>query len=347
MFFHLMDGKSQSIFELMVASGVLYAGSRLAMFALARPDGSDPGRRAMAQWFPIAATVIAAILWRTPDPQLQTQLASVAVSVIFGSSVACLSLVPGMTTYLTPMDSLPPSRKVWPFVLPAALLTLMAGFSAHLTWWHGLMLLALGGSIVPVWIQSPEGLDGSSEDHLAAGPAIGVIAAALALCAGGAYLGVSGTLASSAVGSHNNHLLTPGTLGAVILSPLLVLPTLSTASSVAQRGYPGRALTALVGTVLLNLCVLLPVTIFLWYFKASGWTLAGFRDFKAPWESTHALPFDMAAWRIENVILLLLGFAMVPVSMGRWAVGRLESTLLVAAYAGYIVVLTAFGLEAI
>src|SRR5271170_2953961 len=100
MLFHLLDAKSLSILKLMVASGVLYAVTRVAVFALARPDGSNPGRRALAQWFAIAATVIAAILWRhteagNSDRQLETQLAGVAVSIIFGTSVACLSLVLG------------------------------------------------------------------------------------------------------------------------------------------------------------------------------------------------------------------------------------------------------------
>ena len=151
--FPAIDDKPQSILLLMAASGVLYAGSRLAVYALTRQDGSDPGCRALAQWLPIAATAIAAILWPTGNnPQLQRQLASIAVSVVFGSSVACLSLVLGMTTWLAPLHDLPASRKVWPFIMPVALLLLMAGFSGHLTWWHGLMLLGLGGAIVPVWL---------------------------------------------------------------------------------------------------------------------------------------------------------------------------------------------------
>ena len=73
--------------------------------------------------------------------------------------------------------------------------------------------------------------------------------------------------------------------------------------------------------------------------------ILGFKDFKTPWESVHALPYDRATWRIETVILVVLGFAMVPLSTGRWAVGKVESALLVVAYAGYIVMLALFGLQ--
>ncbi len=120
---------------LMIASGLLYGGSRLAVIALSRPDGADPGRRAMGQWIPIAATVLAAIIAHRAD---------IAVALLFGSSVALLSLVLGLTTYVAPIQSTSPSRRVWPFVFAAALVTLMAGFSAsHLApcpdarhpWW--------------------------------------------------------------------------------------------------------------------------------------------------------------------------------------------------------------------
>ena len=343
MHFPAVDGKTLSIGLLMAASVLLYGASRMAVFALARPDGSNPGRRALAQWVPIAATAIAAILWRSEDAQMQRHMASIAISVVFGTSLACLSLVAGMATYLTPLHILPPSKKVWPFVLPVALLTLMAGISGHLTWWHALMLMALGGAIVAVWLDAPEGPEGPSENPPSGSTAAWAMFAVVAMCAVGAILIVKGTLTSSDMSSHGSRMLSPGVLAATILSPLLVLPTLGTASSVAQRGYPGRALTALVGTVLLNLCVLLPIIIFCWYFRQLG-KFAGSIDFKAGWDAIHALPYDMAAWRIETVLLIVLGFAMIPVSMGRWVVGKLESTLLVFGYAVYVVVLAVYEL---
>src|SRR5205085_4387027 len=74
-----------------------------------------------------------------------------AVAVIFGTSVSSLSLVLGLVTYMAPMNSIPPRRRCWPFVLPAALLVLVAGFSAQFNWLHALMLLVMGGAFYSVW----------------------------------------------------------------------------------------------------------------------------------------------------------------------------------------------------
>jgi Ca2+/Na+ antiporter len=338
--FQASEGMTKSAVMLTVASGVLYAASRVAVYALARPDGSDPGRRAIGQWIPIAGTVIAAILLGQD---------SIAIAVIFGTSVALLTLVLGMATFLTPLQALPPSKRVWPFVLPAALLALMAGFSGHLTWWHAGMLLAIGGAVLLLWLESPEGSDGSSENHPDARTAVIVMFLVVAFTILGGYLAVQGTIQSSDISSRT-HLVTRGTLAATILSPLLALPTLGTSSAVAQRGYPGRALTALVGTVLLNLCLLLPIAILLWY--PIHWSpihgslhIADRTDFFALWDTANALPYDIAAWRIETVILIVLGFALVPISMGQWAIGRLESTLLVFGYGVYIVALALLGMR--
>jgi Ca2+/Na+ antiporter len=125
---------------------------------------------------------------------------------------------------------------------------------------------------------------------------------------------------------------------------LLVLPTLGTASSVAQKGYPGRAVSALVGTVLLNLCLLLPIVIFLWYPATHGWQL-NFKDAANQWNSANAIPYDMTTWRIETVLLVVLGFALGPISMGRWALGRIESSVLILGYAAYIVLLAVFAFQ--
>ena len=326
-------GRTGSGLLLIIAAGLLYVASRLAVFALARGDGSNPGRRALGQWLPVAACALAAIFMGRAD---------VAVSVIFGTSVAFLSLVLGLATYLAPMESLPASRKSWPFILPAALLALLAGFSGHLAWWHALMLLALGGAVLAVWLESPE----MSDPHAPRSPAglIAVLAPlAVALAGYGAYQAVRGTLASSG----NSHLLSPGSVAATILSPLLVLPTLGNASALSQRGHTGRAVSALVGSVLLNLCLLLPACVLLWYLHEAHWKLgfSTFADFRAPWESAHALPYPMAAWRVQTVILLVLGLALVPVSMGRWLFGRFESAALVLGYAAFLITLAVYGME--
>ncbi|HET6249615.1 MAG TPA: hypothetical protein VFE47_18145 [Tepidisphaeraceae bacterium] len=357
--FHVGDPRTIAFLMLVLAAGALYAASRIAVFALARPDGSDAGRRAIAQWLPIAGAVLAAVCMNRSD---------IALSLVLGTSVASLSLAVGMATWLNPMHVLPPSRKTWPFILPTALLILMAGFSAHLTWWHALMLLVLGGAIWGVWNEASEAGGGTlglpdgpvMSPALSAGnpseatppsrpldnQAILIVLIAVAMVIGGGILAVLGTLKTCAVRDPGKPALYPGTLAATILSPLLILPTLGTASAVAQRGYTGRAVTALVGTVLLNLCLLLPVAVLIWQFRPGDWHLAAYRHaFNIRWDRSHVLPFDIAAWQIETVSLVVLGFGLIPVSLGRWTLGRLESTLLVLAYGGYVIMLAVFGMN--
>ena len=345
MLFHSGDGRTLAFVTLMLAAALLYAAARIATFALARPDGSDAGRRAVAQWTPIAGTVLAAICLNRAD---------IALALVLGTSVACLSLAVGMVTFLNPMQALPPSRKSWPFVLPATLLVLMAGFSAHLAWWHAIMLLALGGAILAVWLESPETPESPGASQAARPPngqAAIVMIISTSLIDLGGVLAVRGTLATCSVRDPSSRMIFPGTLAATILSPLLILPTLGTASTVAQRGYPGRAVSALVGTVLLNLCLLLPIAILLWHLNPGnwhfwqGWHFHITKALDIRWNRRHTLPFDIAAWQIETVSLIVLGFGLLPVSMGRWTLGRIESALLLLSYGAYIVMLAAFGVN--
>lgn len=334
---------NEGVLLLVAAALVLYGASRLALHALAHPDGSDPGRRAIGQWLPIAAAAIGAVLLRQPE---------VAVSIILGSSVTCLSLVTGLVTLMAPMEMLPPGRRVWPFLMPAALIPLMAGFSGHLGPWHAGAMLLFGFAVLAVWLQEPQAIDVPSAAASTAAPSprtprraerLVLLVVALLLCAAGAYLSIRGTLSAAS----QSRYMTAAVVATVILCPLLMLPTIGTASAVAQHGQVGRALTALVGTVLLNLCLLLPIAVFLHMAlpanpaSASGPSpldLSYFQlSFRPASMSLAPLPYPMAAWRIDNVLLVVLGFATVPIATGRWLIGRGESLLLIMGYMTYLV----------
>lgn len=312
--------------ELIVVAALvaMYVAARVAIGVLGRPDGSAPGRRALAQWLPVPATALAAVFMGAPD---------IAIGVVFGTSVASLSLVLGMTTYLAPLQQLPPNRRVWPLVLPATIVSLVAGFSGRLTLFHAVLLLAMGGAFLAVWLEPPATdpaapVQAGFDDVSGAG--WGFVAVALlvmALAAWGAVYGATHTAMQSRV-------LTPALLAAAILSPLLVLPALGESGMLAQRGYCGQAVTALVGTVLLNLCALLPVLVF-----AHRMMLALARA-RGAGEAADPLPYPLSVWRVDTVVLLLLAFALVPVAMGRWLPERFESILLVVIYAAYLVVET-------
>jgi hypothetical protein len=55
-------GKDEGVLMLIAAALADYGAARLALHALARPDGSDAGRRALGQWLPIGAAAVAAVL---------------------------------------------------------------------------------------------------------------------------------------------------------------------------------------------------------------------------------------------------------------------------------------------
>ena len=298
--------------KLLVLAGVAvhYAATSIAMAALARPDIASPGRRALAQWLPIFATAMAAAIMR------QTEI---AVALAFGSSVACLSLVLGMSTYVGPLQEFPPSRKLWPLVMPAALFVLLSGFHGTLSWLHAVLLLGMGAGFLPLWVD--QSLHGAEQPAATpkdtSSPALGLVIA-LALAAVGAWATAHGATEVT----QQSRLLSTQLLGSVILGPFLLLPALGNCSMLAQQGRAGEAITSLVGTVLLNLCLLLPLVVLVTYVISRGAT------------PTH---YPLVAWRVDAVVLLVLAFALIPVAAGRWLPGRLESMLLVLVYTAYLV----------
>jgi len=48
------------------------------------------------------------------------------------------------------------------------------------------------------------------------------------------------------------------------------------------------------------------------------------------------LPFSWVTWRVDNVVLVLLSFMLIPASLGRWRLGRTEGFTLIALYAAYV-----------
>lgn len=289
---------------------IQYVATRLAMAVFGRVDGGAPGRAALAQWLPIVTTTLAAVAMGQPG---------VALALIFGSSVASLSLVMGMTTYVMPIGQFPPERRVWPLVLPAVILVLIAGFRGHFTPYHAVMLLIMGVVFLGVWLERPRSESGSpavdSSDTAPIG--WGLLTAVVALAGFGAWAAMHGAIAT---GEHSRR-LTPELLASTALSPLLLLPALGVGTMVAQRGHADRVVTSLCGTVLLNLCVLLPAVILVQFARAGHLPT----------------PFPLITWRVDAVVLLVLAFALLPVSLGRWFPDRTDSMVLVLVYAGYLV----------
>lgn len=307
--------------EILLVGGVViqYVATRLSMATLGRRDGAAPGRMALAQWLPIMATTLAAVAMRQPE---------MALCLVFGSSVAAMALVLGMTMYVAPPANPTPQWRQWALVLPASILLLLAGFRGQLTWFHAVMLLIMGAAFLGVWVERrPEQEPAMVNDPPANSvPAVFLIPAVL-LAGIGAYAAVRGA------GLSAGRLLTPDLIAATILSPLLLLPSLGVGTLLAQQGHSDRAITSLCGTVQLNLCFLLPVIVLVQY------AIGAFHG------NAEAMTYPLITWRVDTVLLVVLSFALLPVAAGRWIPERIEAALLVVVYIGYLFAETALSVR--
>jgi Ca2+/Na+ antiporter len=48
------------------------------------------------------------------------------------------------------------------------------------------------------------------------------------------------------------------------------------------------------------------------------------------------LHFPAIVWRVDCVMLMLLGLALLPMSLGRWLPGKTEGAVLIFLYAAYL-----------
>jgi Ca2+/Na+ antiporter len=297
---------------LLIAGGVTqYVATRISTTVLGGADAAAPAGIAIGQWLAILATTVAALVMGQP---------MVAISLIFGSSVACLSLVLGMTTYVNPVKQLPAARRVWPLAFVVALFLLVAGFAGHLAWYHAVMLLIMGGTYLAVWSEAPDTAGAPMPQAVSKRIAWGPLLLAIVLLCFGAWAAVNGALRSAA------RTMSPELIAATVLSPLLLLPILGIGTTLAQQDHTDRVVTALCGVVLLNLCLLLPVVIL---FEFAVGIKHG---------NPQPLVYPLVTWRLDTLLLLLFGFAMVPLSLGRWIFGRAEASLLIAIYVSYILI---------
>jgi Ca2+/Na+ antiporter len=338
------DGRGGTLALAAVAAVALYAASRTAADALARRDrGGAGGLRAVGHWLPIAVTALVAAQLRRPE---------IAVALAFSTSVAALSFVLGVLTYIAPMGPAPVSRRAWPFVLPAALLALVAGFSGQFTWVHALAMSVLGGAIYSAWREAVA--RGQAEAVVAAVAAADapaghvrpawvtgaelVLATALALLGGWAAV----TLASRAAATVP--LVTTRLVTVGVLAPLLSLPMLRASPPDRAPAHTSSMASTLVALALLNLCGLLPLLTVIWHLHGGAANATTVADaglshmVLSMTANAPPMPFPLATWRIDAVVLTVLGLAMVPVALGRWELGRWEAVGLVAGYALYLAI---------
>jgi cation:H+ antiporter len=311
---------------------VLYIASRAAADAVTSIKDPSPGRMALAQWMPIAWTAILATAVGRSD---------IGLGVTFATSVAAVGLTLGTLLLLaTHSDASVPNASAWPFVIPAAMLALMAGFSGQLTWWHALMMLAAGAAVWAVWrgaAAAPEKERALEQRPDSKRLRTWQLIISIALGAVGAWLAYQ----AARVADERTRVATGGLIATAVLGPLLVLPLLGTGAFAAQNGRLGAAMGTIVGVVLLNLCLLLPMVVLIAYARqfVGAW-IDGERDFAAMREQIKPVFFPIAPWRLDTVLIIVAGLMLVPVSLGRWTLHRAEGVAMTVFYVAYIVAST-------
>lgn len=304
---------------------LLYLGTRFALLAWASVKPGAVGRRAVAQWLPVAAAVIALAALGNP---------LMAVELTLGTSVACLSLVLGLALMSGALYDVPSSRRVWPLVLPPALLVLLIGFRGSFLWYHAIMLLAMGGALAAMWWE-PAVTDGppmaTPIGQRSTSWLRGLFAILLAILGG--VLTAQGSIHVA----NYSRLFTGALMSSSVVSPLVLLPVIGSTTTMAHRGQLGQVVSSVCGMVQLNLCILLPVVILIGalhpIFSAHVEVSSTLATAGSVLGST---PFPVMTWRIDSVVLVVLAFALVPVAAGRWLPERYESILLVGVYFAYL-----------
>ena len=365
----LLAGAAAGWYAASFAASEALAGGRLAL-----------RRRVFAQWIPIVTLALVATL---------AQQTSVALGVLLASSVAALSLVLGIVTIshefgrrssdpggfpvvethgavivernagaVDAASSPAVARRVWAFVLPAALILLLAGFTGRLNGMHALLLAVEGLAILSLWNARGEfdEIDGGARAadverrgtlRRATELTLAILLALLA-----SWAGVRATLdVSRQIG-----LVSGGFVAALLVAPALVLPMIGSGMMLARANLYSGAISASVGIVLLNLCFGLPLVIGVWYAKplwgarserlVAMVTPANGQPTTAPAGADDAggaaaaldpsIRFPISLWRVDTVILILLGLVLLPLAVGRWLPGKFEGVLLVFVYIIYM-----------
>jgi Ca2+/Na+ antiporter len=295
-----------------------------------------------------------------------------AVGIVFGTSVGAMTTVIGFIALAGPIEDGPPQwRRIWPFQLVACILVLIVGFKGFLDYRDAIALIVQGLVMWFLWNDHPQptpqsvlenawsgntgaaaGLAPASNSDPGADPAltgsdIALLAVQLILTAALLWLG-SWSITKGAVhtSQHVGGLSTSGLAGSVI-SLSMVLPMMYGAWRHAEGGRGWAPLTTQIGVVLLNLCILLPLLILIPYIAVkvpqvahwAGDTLEPRGDLPT------LLIFPSPMWRVDNVILIVVGVLLLPVSIGKWRLGREEGMILMAGYFFYLTTTLAGGLE--
>jgi Ca2+/Na+ antiporter len=340
----------------------LFACARMLATLLPRQD-SHIGLRALAYFIPIAATALISMLLGRPE---------IAVGIVFGTSVAALTTVVGFIALSGPVGDGPPRyRRIWPFQLAAAVLVFVGGFKGTFSWREAVALATEGILLLSLWNDKNEWREASAQSVLeeasgssppiptaipltylpsrprATAGEIFLTLLQLALIAVVLWLGAWAVTHGTVRTSQMLHGLATSAVASSIVSLALTLPMMYGTWRLAAGGRGCGPVTTQIGIVLLNVCGLLAILIVSPYAAAHLPQLTKWSGDAMVWHPglPRLLLFPSPMWRIDNVILIIMGIFLLPVALGKWKLGREEGMVLIAGYFFYLTATIASGYE--
>jgi Ca2+/Na+ antiporter len=310
---------------LIVCAGVaMYIASKALADAITGGDSSSPGWLAIGQWIPIAVLAVAAVL---------TNHQEIAVTLIFSSSIACLSLANGAVAFLGLSAITAGSRRSWGMLVPASLLAFLAGIRGSISLFHAAVLAIQGLCVLILWNDRAS----SAKDAGTVPPPIGrpgrsaalrtiQFVLAILIAGVGAWLALHGIDRITAT----SEFASAGLLTSTLLSPLLILPIIGTGTELSHRNQSAVAVGSQIGIALLNITALLPMIV------VASLIQQFIVNHSQPGFSFVPVAFSHSVWRVDLVVLVILGLFLLPVGLGRWAISKGQGLALMCAYLLYL-----------
>jgi len=317
----LAEPRQQAIVLLFLGGIGLLASVMFAARALHFEEDSTPTRRILSHWLPIVAAVLFATILGYGE---------MAIAMIFGTSVALLSVVTGFVVMAGPLEEIPNQpRRLWPFLPVLATLVFVLGLRGTLGVFEVTALVIQGLLLLLLWGSSRQSSSPSSPVNPTRPLQILALFSAMALAAVAAWAATRGAQSLSQL-----DIRYPGSvIAATLLSIALALPMVSTGVLTASEGRTAIPIGAQVGMVMLNFTVLLPATILLRIFL---------RALTKPTTSSttnitiEAFLYPRLSWRIDAIALLILSLLLVPVAEGKFRLDRRLGGWLIFAYCVYL-----------
>jgi hypothetical protein len=329
---------------LIISAGVaIYVASKALADALVAGRAGMPGRLAFGQWLPIAMLAMVAMI---------TGRQSLAMGLIFSTSVACLSLATGAVGFFGASVVSPATRRSWAMLVPAAMLSFLAGFHSSISLFNAGLLALQGVCVLLLWIDRSDSKPDAVPIPLAGRGILFRLAQVIlgfVLAGEGGYFAMHGVDLAAA----GTEFATSGLLAATLISPLLVLPIIGTGTELAQRNQSATAIGSHVGVALLNICLLLPMVVvtdairqmvlrvhdnlqvqLLQPVHFSDLLQAIQKTF--PMDNIAGFPFPLAVWRVDVILLIALSLFLLPVAMGKWSISKMQGLGLMLGYAFYL-----------